>query len=235
MNNIGVEPKTTNGSRPLLFTALIIIALAAFITIFVLVDNTYLKFADARFPHVGSSAWLATWWGLVSRAHLLILIIPLVLWQPRLFGFQIGRIRQYGRMLLIMLLVNCGVVAAYLLLTGSSTPYSGNQWFVTEVVIVPLVEETFWRGIVFTLLVMAFRQFYPEKTSTLLSVWFSGVAFGLLHGNNILVGVPVMFVAIQVLNATLWGVVYGYARAKTESIYPSIFLHAVMNFFVILF
>jgi membrane protease YdiL (CAAX protease family) len=235
MNNIGAEPKTTYNSRPFLITILIILALAAFITIFVLVDNTYFKFANERFPNVGSSAWLASWWGVVSRAHLLILIIPLVLWQPRLFGFQIGRTRQFGRMLLIMLLVNCGIVAAYLLLTGSSTPYSGNQWFVTEVIIVPLVEETFWRGIVFTLLAIAFRQLYPEKTSILLAVWFSGVAFGLLHGNNILAGVPLMFVAIQVLNATLWGVVYGYARAKTESIYPSIFLHAAMNFIVILF
>lgn len=47
-----------------------------------------------------------------------------------------------------MLLVNCGVVVGYLLLTQSSTPYNGNQWLVTEMVTVPVVEETFWRGFV---------------------------------------------------------------------------------------
>lgn len=36
-------------------------------------------------------------------------------------------------------------------------------------------------------------------------------------------------VLVQALNACVWGVMYGYVRAKTESIYPSIFLHAVMN------
>ena len=68
-------------------------------------------------------------------------------------------------MLLIMLLVNCGVIAAYLWLTGSTTPYSGNQWLVTEIIIVPIVEETFWRGIVFTVLLLMLRRLYPENTS----------------------------------------------------------------------
>ncbi len=202
---------------------------------FVLVDHAYYQFANAHFPNVGTSAGLATLWGVVSRSHLLILGIPLVLWRPRLLGFQIGSIRQHWRMLLIMLLANCGVIAAYLLLTGSTTPYSGNQWLVTEVITVPVVEETFWRGIVFTALLLALRRFYPANTSDHLAVWFSGVAFGVLHAANALAGVPALFVVIQVLNATVWGVVYGYARAKTGSIYPPMLLHAAMNLVVILF
>jgi membrane protease YdiL (CAAX protease family) len=138
-------------------------------------------------------------------------------------------------MLLIMLLANCGVIAGYLWLTGGTTPYSGNQWFITEVIIVPLVEETFWRGIVFTILLLLFKKLYSENASSHLAAWSSGLAFGLLHANNLLAGVPLSFVAIQVLNATLWGVVYGYARAKTESVYPPIVLHAAMNLVVILF
>ena len=235
MNNIASETKALSGSRKLSFTILILLVLAAFIAAFILVDNVYFKFADARFPNVGTSSWLANLWGVVSRAHLLILIIPLVIWQPRLFGFQTGKIGQNWRMVLIMLVANCGVIAAYLLLTGSSTPYSGNQWLLTEVLTVPLVEEIFWRGLVFTTLLLVFRRIYSDKTSTVLAVWLSGVAFGLLHANNLSAGVAIQFVAIQVLNATIWGVVYGYARAKTESIYPSILLHAAMNLVVILF
>jgi membrane protease YdiL (CAAX protease family) len=50
-----------------------------------------------------------------------------------------------------------------------------------------------------------------------------------------LAGVPVLFVLIQVLNAIIWGVVYGYARAATGSVYPPMLLHAAMNLVVILF
>jgi uncharacterized protein len=235
MNNVLSEIKTLSGSRKSVLTVTVLLVLAAFIVTFVLVDNAWFKFADARFPNVGNSVWLANLWGLVSRAHLLVVIIPLILWKPRLFGFVIGKIRDHWRMLLIMLIANCGIIAAYLLLTGSTTPYSGNQWLVTETIIVPLVEEITWRGLVFTALLLAFRRIYPENTSAILAVWLGGIAFGLLHANNLAAGVPIQFVAIQVLNATIWGVVYGYARAKTGSIYPPILLHAAMNLVVILF
>lgn len=109
-------------SRSFWFTLLIVLALAAFIVTFVMADTTYIKFADAHFPNVGTSAWLATLWGLISRAYLLILIIPVILWKPRLFGFRIGKARQHWRMLLIMLVANCSVIGGYLLLTGSTTP-----------------------------------------------------------------------------------------------------------------
>jgi uncharacterized protein len=229
------ETKLISGSKRLLPLILLLAGLLAFVALFVLVDDAYFKFANSWFPSVGSSPWLASLWGVVSRLHLLILIVPLAVWKPRFFGFQTGQIRQHGRMLLVMLLANCGVIAAYLWLTHSSTPYSGNQWLVTEVITVPLVEEIFWRGLVFSTLLILLGRLYPANTSHTLSVWLSGLAFGLLHANNLIAGVPPQFVAIQVLNAMVWGVVYGYARAKTGSIYPPILLHAAMNLVVILF
>jgi membrane protease YdiL (CAAX protease family) len=221
--------------KPSLWITFVMAGLAVFVTLFVIADGAYYRFADSWFPRVGTSAWLASLWGLVSRAHLLVLIIPLVVWKPRLFGFQVGKIRQHLLMLLLMLLANCGVIAAYLWLTNSTTPYSGNQWLLTEVLTVPLVEEIFWRGLVFTLLLQLLRKKYPDPLSSTWAVWLSGIAFGLLHANNLAAGVPLQFVAIQVLNASIWGVVYGYARARTGSIYPPIFLHAAMNLVVILF
>ncbi len=227
--------KSSISPRLILFTVAIILALVAFSAVFVLLDNAYYRFAAARFPGVGTSTGLATLWGIISRAHLLMVIIPLVVWRPRLFGLQRGHIQQHGRMLLVMLFVNCGVIATYLGLTGSTTPYSGNQWLATEVIIVPVVEEIFWRGLVFAVLLWALKKLYSENTSYHLAVWLSGLAFGLLHAANSLAGVPVIFVAIQTLNATIWGVVYGYARLKTESVYPPLLLHAAMNLVVILF
>jgi membrane protease YdiL (CAAX protease family) len=47
--------------------------------------------------------------------------------------------------------------------------------------------------------------------------------------------VPLAFVAVQALSAAIWGVMYGYARAQTESVYPPMLLHAAMNLVVVLF
>jgi membrane protease YdiL (CAAX protease family) len=138
-------------------------------------------------------------------------------------------------MVLTMIIVNCAVVGGFLFLSGSGTPYSGNQWLFTEIVIVPLVEELFWRGLVFSLLFILFQKSLNKSLSLTLSVWSSGIAFGLLHAGNALTGVSFQFAAIQTLNAVIWGVVYGYARAKTDSVYPSLLAHAAMNLVVVIF
>jgi membrane protease YdiL (CAAX protease family) len=158
----------------------------------------------------------------------------LVLWHPCALGFTWGQTRRHWRWLLVILLINCGVVAGYLWLTSSSTPYSGNPWFVAEVFTVPVVEETMWRGVVLTTLLLLFRRLYASNTAEHLAVWFSGLAFGLLHVGNALAGVPTAFVVVQVLNAAVWGVVYGYVRTRTESLYPPILLHGAMNLVVVL-
>lgn len=72
-------------TRPRL-TVLAIFGLAAFCAVFVLVDQTNYEFVSARFPPVGSSAALATLWGLLSRGHVILLTLPLVVWRPRFFG-----------------------------------------------------------------------------------------------------------------------------------------------------
>jgi membrane protease YdiL (CAAX protease family) len=216
-------------------TLLVGLGVIAFSLAFVLLDGAYYRLAAPRFPAVGQSAWLATLWGVVSRAHLLALLVPLGLWRPRLLGFQVGGTWQHWRWLLGLLLVNCGVIAAYLWLARSSTPYSGNQWLVTEVITVPLVEETLWRGLVFAVVLGALRRWHAPAASRHLAVWFSGLAFGLLHAANLLAGVPATFVAFQTLNAVVWGVAYGYARARTGSVYPPMLLHGAMNLVVVLF
>jgi membrane protease YdiL (CAAX protease family) len=216
-------------------TAGVAAALAVFVVLFVVTNSTYLAFVTPRFPQVGTSASLATLWGILARLYLLIPAAVLVLWRPRLLGFQMGSVRQHWRLLLLMLMANCGIVALYLKLTASGTPYSGNQWLFTEVVTVPLVEEMVWRGIVCTAVFRMLRKSHSEANSQHLAVWLSGLAFGVLHLQNAAYGIPLLFAAIQALNASVWGVVYGYARMRTDSIYPAILLHAAMNLVVVLF
>jgi membrane protease YdiL (CAAX protease family) len=205
-------------------------ATLAFGLLVVISDRFWLAWMEQLFPNASPNLW-----GLVSRGHMLIFgIVVITVWGgPRRFGFQVGKTFQHWKMLITMLIVNCAVVGGYLVLSGG-TPYSGNEWLLTETVWVPLIEELVWRGVVFTLLLAGLRSYYPERTSTILTIWIGGVVFGLLHANNLLYGVPPAFVAIQVLNAGVWGVVYSLARAKTDSIYPSMVLHSVMNLLVVL-
>lgn len=128
-----------------------------------LMGNAYYAFLNPRLPHVGESAGQASLWGVLSRARLILLGRPFVLWRPRRLGYQIGRTRRHWKVLLVVLLANCGVVAAFPWLSGSGTPYSGDQWLATEVIVVPVVEETIWRGLVFAALLVALER---KKTCT---------------------------------------------------------------------
>ena len=126
---------------------------------------------------------------MLSRLHLLIPAALLVLWRPRLFGFQVGSTFKNWKLILLLLAINCAVIGGYLWLSGG-TPYSGDQWLLTEVVTVPVVEETIWRGLVFAALYAALKKTRPDSSALRWTVILSGLAFGLLHAANILAGVP---------------------------------------------
>lgn len=211
------------------------LALIVFCALFVFADRAYYLLLAECFPRVGTSAPLASVWGIASRVHVSLPAVAVAAWRPREIGLTFGRTASHWQMIGIMLLVNCGVIAGYLWATGGGTPYSGNQWLLTEVVTVPVVEELMWRGVVFAVLMAALVPVYGEATGSHLTVWFGGLAFGVLHMANAMAGVPVAFAAIQALSAMIWGVMYGYARARTGSIYPPILLHAAMNLVVVLF
>lgn len=235
MNASNTAHQNNHRSRPFPSILLISLGLLAFCALFLIIDQAYLHFISSLFPNVGTSYGLATTWGIVSRAPWVLVLIILAFLRPRLLGLQAGQMRSRWRFVLSIIIVNCAVVGGFLFLSGSGTPYSGNQWLFTEIVIVPLVEELFWRGLVFSLLFILFQKSLGRSLSLTLTVWFSGIAFGLLHAGNALAGVPSQFVAVQTLNAVIWGIVYGYARAKTDSVYPSLLAHAAMNLVVVMF
>jgi membrane protease YdiL (CAAX protease family) len=199
---------------------------------FIVVDQAYYRFANGRFPVVGDSAALATLWGLVSRAHVIIPVLVVCLWRPRFVGLQIGRSLSRWRMLTGVLIAICSVVAAFVLL-AHATPYSGNQWLLTEAVTVPLVEELMWRGIVLSSVLLLLEKAGVGRAAPI-AVWSTGIVFGALHLGNALAGVPVAFVIPQVAAAVAAGVAFGYARMATDSVYPPIVLHAAMNLTVVL-
>ena len=77
-------------------------------------------------------------------------------------------------------------------------------------VLTPIVEELVFRGFVLDLA----SEAYGKWTSIIIS----SVLFALIHLN-----------AISVVNAFFGGLIYGYVRIKTDSLWPSIFLHSAWN------
>lgn len=82
--------------------------------------------------------------------------------------------------------------------------------FAIIVFVAPVVEETTYRGLGFAAVRSSFGP--------LAAVLVTGLAFGLSHG--LLLALPVL---------TLFGVILGVVRWRTESLYPPIALHALFN------
>jgi membrane protease YdiL (CAAX protease family) len=82
-------------------------------------------------------------------------------------------------------------------------------FFLVVTLVAPTVEELTYRGLGFALLA-------PYGTGV--AILATGVLFGAAHG--LLVALPVL---------TVFGIVVGWLRARTVSVYPSVLLHATFN------
>lgn len=82
-------------------------------------------------------------------------------------------------------------------------------FFLAVTLLAPFVEELTYRGLGFSLIA-------PYGLG--LAVLSTGVLFGVTHG--LLVGLPVL---------AFFGIVVGWLRARTDSVYPGMLLHATFN------
>lgn len=79
----------------------------------------------------------------------------------------------------------------------------------TVTLVAPVVEELIFRGLGFTLL---------APYGKWVAILGTGILFGLYHG--LLIALPVL---------TAFGIILGWIRAQTNSVYPCIVLHATFN------
>jgi hypothetical protein len=93
---------------------------------------------------------------------------------------------------------------------------------VMTVLIVPVVEEVFFRGLILRSLVRIFERVGPI-VGPVLAVASSGILFGLAH-----------FQALQLLGLAGFGVVLSTMAYKFRRLGPSIFAHATFNLLAIL-
>jgi membrane protease YdiL (CAAX protease family) len=82
-------------------------------------------------------------------------------------------------------------------------------FFLAVTLLAPAVEELTYRGLGISLL---------APYGTALAIVVTGVLFGLAHG--LLVGLPIL---------AFFGIVVGWLRVRTDSIYPPMALHATFN------
>ena len=162
----------------------------------------------------------------------LILGGAVVIWRPRAFGFQLGRIVQTRR-LIVGLCAAAAMTTALLLAITGPTPYSGAPAWV-EVVLVPFTEELVFRGVLLTVLLLALGRIHGPGRAILLAVAIDGIAFGLAHLANAAV-LDLTFVLPQAAFASVLGLGCAYLMAKSSSIYPAILLHALVNGVVVAF
>jgi membrane protease YdiL (CAAX protease family) len=92
--------------------------------------------------------------------------------------------------------------------SSRAAPFVAN--FVVVAAVAPVVEELTYRGLGFAAL--------RDARGATAAVVLTALAFGLAHG---------LVVALPVL--TTFGVILAWLRWKTESLYPTIILHAVFN------
>jgi uncharacterized protein len=89
-----------------------------------------------------------------------------------------------------------------------AAPFAAN--FVVVALIAPVIEELTFRGLGFAVL--------RDAAGVAPAILITGIAFGLAHG---------LIVALPIL--ACFGVILAVVRARTESLYPSILLHATFN------
>jgi hypothetical protein len=123
------------------------------------------------------------------------------------FFHQIGMILEYA-VNIILTLSNLEVPDLNYELAGDF-PTAATD-FLTSVILAPVAEEMFFRGVVM-------KQ--AARVSKRFGIVFSAVIFGLMHGN-----------IYQFVMATMLGLVLGYAASESGSLVPSIICHMAVNF-----
>lgn len=87
---------------------------------------------------------------------------------------------------------------------------------INVVILTPLLEEVFHRGIVF--------NYLKNKFSPVLTILFSGFLFALVHGNILLIA-----------SSFIPGLIFSYIYYKTDDIKYPILLHSLVNLFPFIF
>lgn len=98
--------------------------------------------------------------------------------------------------------------------------------FTLDMFLVGFAEEVFLRGIVLNLLV---DRFSKTRKGVMGAVLISSISFGLAHFVNLLAGVGLESVCVQVIQASILGVILAAIYLRSNNIWITIILHALTD------
>lgn len=164
-------------------------------------DITFIYYLIQMLPPVAFVVWLRHRVGRDSAIHLGLrrLHLPMILWG-------------------VVLVVVSGVVLEPLLVLFPSEAYDGVQqtiglggWAIlSSIVAAPILEEVFFRGLVF--------ESCAERWSRGVGLIVSALLFGVIH-----------IIPVQMINAFVVGLILGYVYLRTRSLVSVIIIHAINN------
>lgn len=97
--------------------------------------------------------------------------------------------------------------------------------------IVGFVEETMFRGIVLYALTRVWGQ---TKRGFVAAVILQATLFGVFHSLQVLAGVPLETAVATILHTFVFGIWLGMLVINVGTLWPSIFLHALSNSFILI-
>jgi membrane protease YdiL (CAAX protease family) len=170
--------------------------------------------------------WSTAVAGVVQYAIILVVVLLLARGLPRETALGLRRPASWPRALGLVLagyvvILAIAYVLDLVLQAGEEQGLVPEEWepsraapfvanFLVVAIVAPVVEELTYRGLGYG----AIRAAWGSAAAVVVT----SLAFGLAHG---------LVVALPVL--TLFGVVLALVRARTESVYPPIVLHAAFN------
>ena len=189
------------------------------------------RYASDETPDDVAYQWASSVAIVVQFALMLGILLLIAKGLPKRELFALGRPNSWKRALGLALLCLVLIYVVSLAYTGvlsllgdfDPTEEQGlvpDEWdssraapfvafFLAVTFLAPFVEELTYRGLGFSL----FRPY-----GLTLAIVATGVLFGLTHG--LLIGLPVL---------AFFGIVVGWLRARTGSVYPGILLHSAFN------
>jgi sodium transport system permease protein len=202
-----------------------LVAWAAFVGVLATISYAGRLATDGDTPDDILYRWSAAIGGLVQYAIILVIVLAIARGlTPATLGLRPPDSWKRAAGWLAASLVAIWIIGAFLNLfleageeqglvpegwdPDRAAPFAAN--FVVVAVVAPVVEELTYRGLGFA----AVRDAFGIAAALVVTA----VAFGLAHG---------LVVALPVL--TTFGLILGWLRLKTESLYPPILLHAFFN------
>ncbi len=151
-------------------------------------------------------------------------------YNPKEFGLTPKDTFKYWKICLM-----CGLIVIIPLLVyfkiDSYNPFHSMSWQVF--ILAPIGEEIIFRGAFYTWINETSTDIFEDYKNSeniiiLFSIIISALAFGFWHIPNIFV--EPSYTVSQISHTTFLGLIFGYLRYKTGSIYSSVFIHGLVNF-----